>query len=83
MNELIKELAEQANGPNPFFGLLKGQMVLLGDNAVEKFAELIVQECISTIANAENGYRDYRSQIEDDMLYHCIWLIKNKFGVEE
>ena len=46
MNERIKELAEQANGPNPFFGTLKNQMALLGDDAVEKFAELIVRETL-------------------------------------
>ena len=45
MNPRIRELADQANGPNPFYGTLKGQMTLLGDDAVEKFAELIVREC--------------------------------------
>lgn len=45
MNERIKELAQQANGPNPFFGTLKNQVSLLGDDAVERFAELIVREC--------------------------------------
>ena len=45
MNERIKELALQANGPNPFYGTLKNQMTLLGDAAVEKFAELIIREC--------------------------------------
>ena len=51
--------------------------------ALEIFAEDIVRECISTIQNAENGYRDYRNQIEDSMRDHCIWLIKQKFGIEE
>jgi hypothetical protein len=49
MNDRIKQLADRANGPNPFFGPLKNHMVLLGDEAVEKFAELIVQECIDKI----------------------------------
>ena len=49
MNERIKELAEQANGPNPFYGTLKNQMTLLGDDAVEKFAELIVRDCVKII----------------------------------
>jgi hypothetical protein len=47
MNERIKELALQANGPNPFYGTLKNQMTLLGDDAVKKFAELIVRECMN------------------------------------
>jgi hypothetical protein len=50
MNEKIKELAIQANGPNPFYGTLKNQMTLLGDDAVKKFAELIVQECIEVFS---------------------------------
>ena len=49
----------------------------------ERFAELIVGECISTVENAENGYEDYRSQIEDGMRNHCISLIKNKFGIKK
>jgi len=35
--------------------------------ALEIFSEFIVRECISTIQNAENGYQDYRKQIEDSM----------------
>ena len=46
MNERIRELAEQANGPNPFYGTLKGQMTLLGDDAVKKFAELLIKETL-------------------------------------
>ena len=81
MNERIRELADQAvkyslsnvNRDSEFFTPI----------AMEKFAELIVRECISTIENAENGYQDYRNQIEDGMRNHCISLIKNEFGVEE
>ena len=49
----------------------------------KKFAELIVRECIASIENADNGFEDYRNQIEDGMRNHCIDLIKNQFGVEE
>jgi len=49
----------------------------------QRFAELIVRECIASIENADNGFEDYRNQIEDGMRNHCIDLIKNKFGVEE
>jgi hypothetical protein len=75
MNERIKELLEQAGNDS------SGKW-LSHDNA-NKLAELIIRECISTIENAENGYQDYRNQIEDGMRNHCISLIKNKFGVEE
>lgn len=54
MNERIRELAEQANGPNPFYGTLKNQMTLLGDDAVEKFAQLIVRKCVD-IAQEYDG----------------------------
>ena len=49
----------------------------------QRFAESIVRECIASIENADNGFEDYRNQIEDGMRNHCIDLIKNKFGVEE
>ena len=71
MNEQILELARQV-WPDPNVSHVNHT----------KFAELIVRECISTIENAENGYRDYRNQIENGMRKHCIWLIKDKFGVE-
>lgn len=79
MNERILELAKQA-------GLKKEHGTdreYIGDFDWREFAELIVRECISTIENAENGYQDYRNQIEDGMRNHCISLIKNEFGVEE
>lgn len=86
MNEKIKGLAEQAG-----FMLWQNESWNPGDiidwsarydKELEAFADLIVQECISTIENAENGYQDYRNQIEDSMRNHCIGLIKNKFRVE-
>lgn len=74
MNERIQELAKQA-GYNGHYATEEFD--------VDEFAELIVRECISTIENAENGYRDYRNQIEDAMRDHCLWLIKDKFGITE
>lgn len=70
MNERIRELALEANGPNPFYGTLKNQMTLLGDAAVEKFAELIVRECIAVHED------DYGVDIISNVL-------KKHFGVEE
>lgn len=66
--------------------VLKDQPVLqtwtFTDSELTKFAKMVVRECISTIENAENGYYDYRDQIENAMRDHCIWLIHQKFGVE-
>ena len=80
MNEQINDLMYQA-------GLTAqgcwDEMDDYDREAIAKFAELIVRECISTVETAENGYQDYRNQIEDEMRNNCIRLIKNKFGVEE
>jgi hypothetical protein len=70
MNERIRELALQANGPNPFYGTLKNQMTLLGDDAVEKFAELIVRECCDVLYDNELGG------------YQVNYVLKEHFGVE-
>jgi hypothetical protein len=76
MNDRIKELAKQAN--------LK--LDELPDDTfipLEKFAELIVRECVSVIENLSPGYKDYRDQIEDAFRRDCVEEIKHKFGVEE
>lgn len=84
MNERIRELIKQADiefdVSSDHYGI-DTAVVIPYD--LEKFAELIVRECLVTIENAENGYQDYRNQIEDAMRNHCIWLIKDKFGVEK
>jgi len=61
MNQRIKELAPQCWELNDF-GL---------NFNYEKFAKLIVWECLSTIENSE-GDSDY-----------AMWKIKKDFGVEE
>ena len=72
MNERIKELAEQA-------GIYK---LNLSDETeywiMEKFAELIVQECIDIIA----PYTVRMSRPGEEYL-HPILEIKQHFGVEE
>ena len=48
----------------------------------EKFAELIVRECVDIVSKVPNGYRDYRNQIEDAMRADCLQAIQEHFGVE-
>jgi hypothetical protein len=48
----------------------------------EKFAELIVAECIGIVENLSPGYKDYRDQIEDAFRRDCVIEIKKRFGVE-
>jgi hypothetical protein len=77
MNERIKQLAEQASE-------IDGDDLLYYHPVfAEKFAELIVRECISTVEGISPGYKDYRDQIEDAFRRDCVAEIKHKFGVEE
>ena len=74
MNERIKELVEKSyiydrQNDSSFFNK-------------EKFAELIVQECIGVVEGLSPGYKDYRDQIEDAFRRDCVTEIKHKFGVE-
>ena len=77
MNERIQHIAEQA-------GLL-GPSSRVGNSheATEKFAELIVRECIGVVENLSPGYKDYRDQIEDAFRRDCVEEMKFHFGVEE
>ena len=79
MNERIKELAEQAglkvesfmtNPPKPF-------QILGSIEDFEKFAELIVGECIE-VCNSRVGNSDYNTG-----RMHCASDLKEHFGVEE
>ena len=73
MNERIRELAEQANGPNPFYGTLKNQMTLLGDDTVEKFAQLIIKECLHIVDDEGAG---------EGGCIRAMIRIQDEFGVE-
>ena len=73
MNERIKELAEQA-GFFPVPDDTESDWEYRAENArYEKFAELIVQECI-TVARGADGL---------DATHEAWYLIKEHFGVEE
>ena len=52
MNERIKELAEQVVGPSRLHG---GEFALMGNEQVEKFAELIIDICRNI---AEDGFHE-------------------------
>jgi hypothetical protein len=71
MNERIRELAEQAGFKTDKLGHLFG-----GDD-IEKFAELIVKECIAQCEkNAEHEWLGSGSKLS-------AFNIKEHFGVEE
>jgi hypothetical protein len=74
MNNRIEELAEQAE---------LNATLLFNKEKLEKFAELIVRECIGIVENLSPGYADYRNQIEDAFRRDCVEKVKEHFGVEE
>ena len=71
MNKLIEELAAKAN-----FGHMENNEVVY-DPRLEKFAELIVQECAKVIFETQVDY------IEIDVMHRIRDRVKNHFGVEE
>ena len=80
MNDKIRELAEQAidyAGGKPMLELKDRDLYL--DNLFEKFAELIVQECIDTLSKRFMGDLNR----EDMEIRRCIEDVKKCFGVEE
>ena len=92
MNERIKELAEQANSQHDnFFDLNYKEL----DVFLEKFAELIVRECITQceqVATDANAMTKSKFVTDAGLVLHegawggaknCSEQIKLHFGVEE
>ena len=79
MNDRIKQFAELSKQYKTI--LVDGQMqsVLLIDP--ERFADMLIKECITIIENLSPGYKDYRDQIEDAFRRDCIEEIKQQFGL--
>lgn len=69
MNERIKELLKQSTNP-PW----DGEQGPMNEFNLERFAELIVKECIGVIEDSE-GYSQY--------FPHVTGNIEKHFGVEE
>jgi len=78
MNKQILKLAKQAGMRSP--DLFKLTVSHMSTDTLEKFAELIVQDCIDILAG-------YRGKViwknEDEMHQHPILVIQTHFGVEE
>ena len=71
MNEQIKQLAEQA-------GWMMGDEVKGFDTRLEKFAELIVRECINEIHVADVGDLKGKGYYLDKVAEH----LEQHFGIE-
>jgi hypothetical protein len=85
MNERVKQLAELSKSFKTMIVDGKMQSVLVIDP--ERFAELIVAECIGVVNKTDppgyEDYPDYRDQIEKSFRIECVTEIKKHFGVEE
>ena len=83
MNQKIKQLAEQATsiqGPTPYNPLT----FEVFDK--EKFAELIVRECIDTLQRSKDNFGSTDPQIlkgARDALTISIYDIQNRFNMRE
>ena len=89
MNERIKELAEQATKHYPATDS-SGEFSIFDK---EKFAELIVKECLNKIEqagayfNTQPQYTDKQNKLVDEGftwgVESCQAIVKQHFGVEE
>lgn len=83
MNNRIRELVKQAGinlTPAQFSGVLEDEV---SEFDLEKFAELIIQECSTHLKNCASAYdgSDTDSDYMEAML-HSADMIKEHFGVE-
>ena len=83
MNERIKQLAEQA-------GYSKDYLEIGLPSNMEKFAELIVKECINEIAYIGKANEVFGDRTDRGGLNHILWTtetaiekIREHFGVEQ
>lgn len=75
MNELIREMADQAR-------FVKITDYPNQDAIFEKFAKLILVECIDTLYQMPIYYKNENDrQIERDTIADCIRAIEQKFGM--
>jgi len=72
MNERIRKLAEQADGVFTHKLITGAKQYTFLEKDLEKFAELIVRECIDNVKVWEKDSRN-----------HISYMLKQHFGVEE
>jgi len=88
MNERIRELVKQAGGHISIRNLMSNpvqhrESIELWDDRIEKFAELIVRECINGIANDTANYEGVGMMSYYQGVQDAVKSIRKHFGVEE
>jgi hypothetical protein len=73
MNEQIRELAKQAGG-HKCLCIDSITLSLLGENSIEKFAELLVEKCAAIIESQD---------VDPSFKLRMSWAVKQYFGVEQ
>ena len=84
MNERIKELAEQAMSDVREEAYPEERSWGM-DDVMEKFAELLIKECINQCNKNDprpDAYSDWEEFAESRKVRECITSIKKHFGVE-
>jgi hypothetical protein len=76
MNDLIKQFAIECAGQKEWDFPKDPKSYTFTYDELEKFAELIVQECLDIVNRHEYSYH------EADPLWETAQLIKERFGVE-
>lgn len=85
MNERVKELAQQA-GVLADYGedIKKGRYSIGGSyQSMEKFAELIVRECMNIAKNWEDQLENANSLKESNAVGIVAYRIARQFGVKQ
>jgi len=79
MNERIKQLLNEAtSGLEPDLSLQRTVTL----NEMQKFAELIVKECLEACSRA-NEIRHFVPPTQEQVVLSCMREIEEYFGVEE
>jgi len=82
MNERIKELYEQSLIRETGKDHAGNPMLVIKQNP-EKFAELIVQECVDRVTSKANGWGDMTGFAIKESILDCAKDLKEHFGVKE
>jgi hypothetical protein len=71
MNQRIRQLAEQAG------------FAYEPSETLQKFAQLIVRECVDRVTSKANGWGDMTGFAIKESILDCAKDLKEHFGVEE